>query len=141
MRIGNELDSDQWSVREIFDGELAQKLDAVYDLIDRQFSDDFVVRLLSIRSYQLNALWILNPHTGEQNVVVVTTSDASNAIQTGIVYSSREFLRILRTMSIVQGIEGVREQPNFNPFLSSNSHGGWTIEIAIHFHLRYAAKN
>lgn len=129
----NEVKSN-WSVRELYEGGLARKIDAVLDIVDRQFSDDFVVRLLSIRAYQINALWILNEHTGDQSVLVVTTARGPNALQTGVVYSSRDFLNVLRRMPIVNGLTNESEMPFLNsPLNRSRLNRQWNIDVKIRF--------
>lgn len=95
-------DAANWSVRELFQSEVAQKIDEAIDWIDSNVTGDPLVRLLIVPAYHLHAFWLKE---GDASRVLVVDMPASfTRPQYNKLYTSKEFLEALTEEQHVIGI-------------------------------------
>ena len=94
---------DDWSVIGIFYSQLAEKIDDAVKWIDNSIldNDKHVVRLLNVPAYQVVSFWLIGDDS--QSVVIIETSPFTN-LKLERLYTSKEFLDILRSIPQVEGI-------------------------------------
>jgi hypothetical protein len=92
-----------WSVRELFESEISQKIDDAIDWIDQNVQGDPLVRLLIIPAYHLHAFWLLDGTLSQ--VLVVDMPPSFTKLQYGRLYSSREFLETLSQEQHIIGLQ------------------------------------
>jgi hypothetical protein len=88
----------RWRVTEVFESELAGKIDEAIDLIDsmdRDDIDDPLVRLLIAPTYQTHAFWLLSD-TKDDQVLVLSRPPEFTSLRTDQLLSQGEFLEALR---------------------------------------------
>jgi len=101
---GKAEDPASWSVRELFDGVLSRTIDETIDEIDKQSSDRFVARLLSVPAFHINALWLVDEQSGEQRIRILTSSPNSRFLRPGPIQDAKHFLEVLRSATAVRGL-------------------------------------
>lgn len=121
--LGDATVPDSWVVRELFQGVLAQRIDEALDEIDRDVPDRFLTRLLCSPGYLLNALWMIDEHSGEQKIRVLTAAPNSDLFRPGVIQDAKDFLRVLRSRPSVLGLINDRPLPGAS---------GNEIDIALH---------
>ena len=95
-------DAGSWAVRELFQSEIARKIDDVIDWIDPNVKGDPLVRLLIVPAYQLHAFWLKEGEASQ--VVVVDMPNGFTRLQYGKLYTSKEFLEALAQEQHIIGI-------------------------------------
>src|SRR6266536_3793736 len=95
-------DPANWSVRQIFEGDLAQAIDEAISWVDANVQDDPLVRVLEVPAYHITALWLV--YSTEDNVVIARQQDGLQYLRRLTLYSSRDFLVNLRKEQFIIGI-------------------------------------
>lgn len=95
-------DAANWSVTQLYESDLAAKIDEATDWIDQNVKDDPVVRLLIVPAYHLHAFWIFDGT--DSRVLVVDMPNQFSQLQYRQLYSSKEFLESLAKEQHVIGV-------------------------------------
>jgi hypothetical protein len=94
-------DSKDWSVRQFFMSDIAEKIDDTIAWLDGNLRGQPEVRLLQVPAYHIIAAWAVEGD--EQSVVIVVSPDGS-ALKSKHLYSTKEFLDAIRSMWVIRGI-------------------------------------
>lgn len=94
--------ADSWRVTEVFESELARKIDDAIDWVDRNITDDPLVHLLIIPAYQTQAFWLLRD-AGDDQVLVLDRPPEFTHLHTDRLLSQGEFLKALRSEQHIIG--------------------------------------
>jgi hypothetical protein len=100
---GTKSGPSGWRVREIVEGPLAEQVSKAIELIDRNFPDEYVVRLLSVPSYIVNAFWIVNDETGDQQLLFLTPVEVADQFANRFL-DPPTFLAALRGWAPAEGV-------------------------------------
>lgn len=95
-------DAASWSVREMFESEIAKKIDDAIEWVDQNVEGDPLVRLLVIPAYHVHAFWLKEGDASQ--VLVVDMPQGFTQLQSGTLYSSAEFLEALAKEQHIVGI-------------------------------------
>lgn len=95
-------DAANWSVREIFESAVAQRIDDAIEWIDSNVKGDPLVRLLIVPAYHVHAFWLIEG--GTSNIVVADMPQSFAKLQTGKLYCAKEFLEALSQEQHIIGI-------------------------------------
>lgn len=93
-----------WKVGAIFESDIAASINEAIDVADRQFPDEGEARLLDLRTYQIQALWILLPDATSKIIPAVVPSKYTE-IERLAVYSAEDFFTRLKTLIPIVGIQ------------------------------------
>ena len=91
-----------WSVREMFESEIAKKIDDGIEWVDRNVKGDPLVRLLIVPAYHVHAFWLKEGDASQ--VLVVDMPQGFTKLQTGKLYTAKEFLEALAQEQHIVGI-------------------------------------
>ena len=100
MPLGPE--ASNWSVREMFESEIARKIDDAIEWVDQNVKGDPLVRLLVVPAYHLHAFWLKEGNASQ--VLVVHMPQGFAKLQTGKLYGSKDFLEALAQEQHIVGI-------------------------------------
>jgi hypothetical protein len=95
-------DAASWMVRELFESEIAKKIDDAIEWIDQNVKGDPVVRLLIVPAYHLHAFWLKEGDASK--VLIVDMPPGLTRLQYGKLYTSKEFLDALAQEQHIIGI-------------------------------------
>lgn len=125
--------SAEWSVRELFESSLAEKISAAIDTIDEaDIPDTYIVRLLKAPAYLIEAFWLLDEQSGNQSILVIEQAPGATRLEVQILYEAKEFLAALRELPVVQGLAIEGQLGGSNGTLGSpRSNDGFEIDIRI----------
>ena len=93
-----------WKVGAIFESDIAASINEAVDIGDSQLPDEGEVRLLDLRAYLIQALWILLPDATSKIIPAVVPSTYGE-IERLEVYSAEDFFAILKTLRPIVGIQ------------------------------------
>lgn len=86
-------DAGSWDVIQLFQSDIAEKIDKAVEWVDGNVTGDPVVRLLIAPSWYLHAFWLADGNTHQVYVIDVPTSFTH--VQAGKFYLAKEFLHKL----------------------------------------------
>ena len=91
-----------WRITEVFQSDLARKIDASVTWIDEKLEGDPLVRLLTIPAYHLTAFW-LSAEAGNQVLIVDAPAYYSDLQSDHQVLTQQAFFDKLRSLSHIEG--------------------------------------
>ena len=95
-------DPSSWRITEVFQSELAQKIDASISWVDKNLEGNPLVRLLTIPAYHLTAFWLAEETKNQ--VIIVDVPAYYSALRTDQQVITQEvFFRKLRELSHIEG--------------------------------------
>jgi hypothetical protein len=93
---------DDWSVTQLFESRVAERIDAAIDWVDQNVLGDPLVRLLVMPAYHLHAFWLVDEKTSQ--LLVVDMPDSYTRLRCKTLYSPKEFLDNLAQEQHAQGV-------------------------------------
>jgi hypothetical protein len=94
-------DPGKWQVTELFESELAGKIDKAISWIDENVSGDPLVRLLAVPAYQLNGFWLFD--RVHSQVFLVDCPATLRYLHPGELLDEKDFLNSLRKEKPIAG--------------------------------------
>ena len=98
-----DVGSEEWNVTQLITGDLAKMVDETIDWIDQQVTSDALVRFLEIPAFHITALWLVGE--SENCVVIVCLPSTYRSIERFHLYSTKDFLSLLRNEQPVTGLQ------------------------------------
>jgi hypothetical protein len=93
-----------WRVGAIFESDIAASLNEAIDVADSQLPGEGKARLLDLRAYLIQALWVLLPDCNSKIIPAVVPS-TYREIERLAVYSAEDFFERLKTLKPTVGIQ------------------------------------
>ncbi|MEM7725858.1 MAG: hypothetical protein AAF208_05730 [Cyanobacteria bacterium P01_A01_bin.45] len=103
--VANGPSALDWHVVGVFESPIATKIDDAINWIDGNISGDYVVRLLTVPCYQIQAFWLVNNDNSQpQQIVLISAPAEYSTLDYERAYAVDEFLDVLRTVNNIQGL-------------------------------------
>ncbi len=105
-RPPNDDKSSDWSVLRVSsNSQVSRAISKATDWVDRNVLGDPVVRLLLIPEFHMHTFW-LNENSRNNILLVKSPEQYLDYLKYGTLYSSQEFIKILRKLPSAQGPTG-----------------------------------
>jgi hypothetical protein len=92
---------------------LAERIDEAIDWIDQNVKQDYLVHLLAVPAYQVNAFWLFDLSRHESQVVVIDSPPEFEELKRGKLFTSRQFLEAI-SKERIEPITGISDRRRTN---------------------------